>query len=72
MTINELARMVADGFNHVEERFNEVDERFDKVDARFDRLEGRMGGLEGRMDTIVIPALDSHAHRMKRLEGKLA
>ncbi|MBI5139920.1 MAG: hypothetical protein HZA94_00495 [Candidatus Vogelbacteria bacterium] len=45
VTINDLAVMVKNGFEH-------VDVRFEQVDKRFEHLEGRMNNLEGGMDQL--------------------
>lgn len=39
MTIDDLAVMVAKGFDGVNTRFNEVDKRFDEVDKRLNEVE---------------------------------
>lgn len=39
MTIDDLAVMVAKGFDEVGKRFNEVDKKFDKVDKRLNEVE---------------------------------
>lgn len=40
--INNLATMVAKGFESVDKRFESVDKRFEDVDKRFDKIEKRL------------------------------
>ena len=57
-TIEDLARMTAEGFEGVESKmkkgFDEVDKRFNEVDKRFDRIENIL--------------LRDHLNRIERLE----
>lgn len=46
MTIDDLAIMVASGFQGVDSRLDKVDSRLDKVDSRLDKVESRLGVLE--------------------------
>jgi len=41
MTVYDLARLMMQGFDRVDERFEQVDARFDRLEARFDSLEYR-------------------------------
>ena len=62
ITNDELAQMVAKGFDGVDERFNEVEKKMatkddikkldKKLSKKIDGVEGRLGGLERRIDDI--------------------
>lgn len=71
-TINDLARMMADGFSAVQESFTafqvHVDERFDALEGRVDTLEKEVRTINQRIDTVVIPVIDDHSRRIKNLE----
>jgi len=45
-TLDDLAIMVAHGFERIENRFTGVDEKFDQIDSRFDKLEKRLEDVE--------------------------
>ncbi|MCI0565694.1 hypothetical protein L0Y46_00695 [bacterium] len=45
MTIDDLAVMVAAGFEGVDRRFEGVDRRFEGVDKKFERIEHKMEGM---------------------------
>ncbi len=50
---DELAIMIKDSFEHVEERFEGIDNRLDKIDDRFDRIENvSIGGHERRIEHL--------------------
>ncbi|MEK7575761.1 MAG: hypothetical protein AAB491_01585 [Patescibacteria group bacterium] len=57
-TINDLARMIAEGFKEtakkadIDKRFEQVDEQFKQVDKRFERVDGQFEGVNGRLDNI--------------------
>lgn len=83
ITLESLARMVANGFTEmksymderfddVDKRFDDVDNRFDEVDKKFDRVNKRIDETNRIMDVIVVPALDDHSRRIKDLELKVA
>ena len=46
--LDELARMVAQGFAHVEERFKKVDEQFARIDARFEKVDEQFARIDDR------------------------
>jgi len=52
MTLEELARMIAGGFDAVSERFNRMDERFEQVDERFNRVDERFNRVDERFDRV--------------------
>ena len=56
--IDSLARMVAQGFAEMGERF--------------DGLEKTVNETNKRIDTVVVPTLDAHSHRIKKLEEQIA
>ena len=52
-TVDNLAVMVAKGFERVDARFDGIDKRLDKVDTRLDHIENLLiRGLENRTDKI--------------------
>ena len=56
VTIDELATMVARGFERIDKRFDKVEERLDDIDYRLSKIEGnherRIDILEERMATV--------------------
>ena len=52
MTIDDLALMVAKGFNEVHEMFSKVDKKFDKVDERFDGVESNLVKIRGDISSL--------------------
>lgn len=61
ITIDQLAMMVAKGFERVDNRFDEVDKRFDKVEERLDDIDYRLSKIEG-----------NHERRIDILEARMA
>jgi len=65
VTIDDLAVMVAKGFDHVENkmdvRFQAVDKRFDGIDKRLDDIDYRLGKIES-----------NHERRLDILEDRMA
>lgn len=65
ITIDELAIMVAKGFEHLESKmdgkFKEVDKKFDKVNERLDDIDYRLSKIEG-----------NHERRLDILEERMA
>lgn len=59
VTNNDLARMIKQGFDGVDEQFKEtakkvdVDRRFDAVDKRFETMGHRLNAIEHRLDLTV-------------------
>ena len=52
MTLDDLAVLVADGFNDVGGRLDKLDGRMDKMDSSMDKLDSRMDKLDSRMDNL--------------------
>lgn len=58
-TLDQLARMMAEGFDRMENRFDAidlrfaaVDERFEAIDKRFERIDRRFELIDGRFDSL--------------------
>ena len=68
ITNEDLARMIAGGFNEMHEKFDAIDKRFEDVDKRFDNIEATMAT---KSDIQRIEArLDNHEDRIVVLENK--
>jgi hypothetical protein len=52
ITLDDLAGMVKQGFDNVDERFDKIDGRLDKIDGRLDKVEGRLDKVDGKLDKI--------------------
>ena len=52
ITINDLAVMVKNGFDQMDERFDKIDKRFLSVEGRLNNLEDGMGNLDSRMSGL--------------------
>ena len=52
VTLDNLALMVAEGFNDQSERFGKLETRMDKLETRMDKLETRMDKLETEMGKL--------------------
>ncbi|MDB5237644.1 MAG: hypothetical protein JWL88_746 [Parcubacteria group bacterium] len=85
ITINELAKMVSDGFIRVDERFDQIDKRFDRLEDRVGNVEGKVGSLEVKIGSLeieihgtsqridrLVSVIDDHSKRIKKLEMKAA
>lgn len=70
VTNEELALMIKDGFEGVDERFEKVDERFEKVEERLENLELGQNRIERKLD-VEVKAIDEHDKRIKALETKV-
>ncbi|MBI2450980.1 MAG: hypothetical protein HYV52_01410 [Parcubacteria group bacterium] len=73
--IENLARIVAKGFESVDkrfqridERFEQVDKRFEQVDRRFDRLEDRVVNIDSRLGVIERDVAEIRKHFVYRDE----
>lgn len=64
ITLDDLARMVQKGFDHVDKRLTEIDNRVEKVDNRFDSIENGLSGLVRGQEDIQL-RLDNCAHRFE-------
>ncbi len=66
VTLDDLALMVKNGFDHMDKKFDKVDVRFDKVDERLDKVEDRLDKVEQS-----VYVLDSHMKTLEVRVGKL-
>lgn len=80
--IDSLACMVAEGFReigsdikvlkqdvmHISDKLDGAIGRIDATNKRIDETNYRISEINHRIETIVIPLLDDHAHRIKNLE----
>ncbi len=81
ITNNELARMVQEGFAHIDDRFKMIDERFEsvddqlsRVDRRFDIVDERFKDLEAKVDSVQMTLLhhmDAEATHRGQLEHRI-
>jgi DNA anti-recombination protein RmuC len=80
ITIDDLAQMVAKGFDGVDENFGKVYERFEKVDEKFEKIDERFEKIEDileRMDREMVKKYDleyllsKHDKRITHLEESL-
>ena len=76
MTLDDLARIVQNGFLKIDERLDSMDERLDSMDERLDSMDGRLHNLENttadikadlnkKVDKIEYNTLE---YRVERLE----
>ncbi len=63
-SIDDLARMVKDGFDGVDKRLSDHDKRLDKIDGRLDKM-------DGRLDRIELLAFGDYRRRIERLEDEV-
>jgi archaellum component FlaC len=71
ITLEDLAMMVARGFNEVSIRFTGVETRLDKVETRLNRVETRLDRVETRLDRIENLILTDYRNRLERVEDKI-
>lgn len=73
ITMNDLARIVQDGFLKIDERFDGVEQRLDGVEQRLDGVEQRLDNIQTnlnkKVDRIDHNTLD---YRVEKLEEKFA
>ena len=50
ITLEQLAEMIANGFNDVQQSFEKVDQRFEQVGQRFERMELRLDQMTPNFD----------------------
>ncbi|NTV41435.1 MAG: hypothetical protein HGA61_04140 [Candidatus Moranbacteria bacterium] len=80
ITMDDLARIVQDGFLKIDERFDGVEQRLDGVEQRLDGVEQRLDGVEQRLDNIQanlnkkVDRIDHNTldYRVEKLEEKFA
>lgn len=75
VTIDDLAIMVAKGFEAVDKRFNDVDKRFNAVDKRLDDVEESIATTNNNVlnlgdRTVLKFEFDKLVTRVVRLERK--
>ena len=68
ITLEDLARMVQEGFVHIEAKF---EKRFVAIETRLDRIEERLDNIETRLNRIEYSILTSYRDRIERLEDKI-
>ena len=66
ITMDDLARIVQDGFLKIDERFDGVEQRLDGVEQRLDNIQAN---LNKKVDRIDHNTLD---YRVEKLEEKFA
>ncbi|MEI7750214.1 MAG: hypothetical protein WCJ25_04400 [Candidatus Moraniibacteriota bacterium] len=52
MTLDDLARIVQNGFLKIDERLDSMDERLDSMDTRLDSMDGRLDSMDARLDSM--------------------
>ena len=52
MKVQELAQVISERFDKVDQRFDRMDQRFGKIDQRFDRMDQRFGKIDQRFDRM--------------------
>ncbi|MDP4001274.1 MAG: hypothetical protein Q8P83_03465 [bacterium] len=70
VTNEELARMIAGGFNNVETRLGGVETRLTGVEGEMLKVHERLGAVESKLDRALFKEIDSLETRVKRLEAK--
>ena len=72
ITIEDLARMVGEGFDSMDKGFNNVDRRFDGVDKKFKEINARLNRIENIILKQYSQKIEILERRMKHLEEALA
>ena len=78
--LDDIARIVQNGFLKIDERFDGMNKRFDGVEERLDGVEERLASVEKKIDRIegeIIKKVDTvkyntTKYRVKKLEEKFA
>ncbi len=52
VTLDDLARMVANGFSEVDTRFDSVENRLESVEIKLESVDSRLEEVEGRLKTV--------------------
>lgn len=68
-TVEKLAVLVADGFEHIDRRFEHVDSRFEQVDSRFEQVDRRFDRIDTQLEHIEAELGDIH-RRIESLEER--
>ena len=69
--LDTLARLVSNGFAHVNERLNDVEGRLDKIETRLEAVETSVESIDRRLHRIEDVLLEDHGVRLKRLEAEV-
>jgi len=73
ITNDQLATMVAKGFDGVDKRFNEVDKRFNEVDKSFNEVDKRFDRVEKRLAVIEFEITElAHRAELEQLKTRIA
>ncbi len=68
VSVNDLAIMVAKGFESVNQRFDQIDTRFAKIDLRFEKIENKMDVLDENLKATRREILDIGDRFVPRFE----
>lgn len=66
--VENLARIVARGFEGINKRFEQVDKRFEQVDRRLESVEGRLDHVDARLGVIERDIAEIRRHFVYRDE----
>ncbi len=66
--IENLARIVAKGFEQVDKRFEQVDKRFEQVDKHFEKVENELSFSNARLNTLERDVAEIKRHFVSRNE----
>ncbi len=73
ITLDDLALMIAKGFDSVDKRFERVDKRFERVDEHFEKIEKRLDKIEADLNKKVDKIdYNTLTYRVEKLEKKFA
>lgn len=73
ITIDELAMMVAKGFNAMDEKFNAVDEKFNAMDEKLNAMDEKLTTIQADMNKKVDRVdYNTLTYRVEKLEKKFA
>ena len=66
--IENLARIVAKGFEMVDKRFEQVDKRFEQIDNHLEHIDNHIEHIDARLDTIEHDIVDIKGYVVNRNE----
>lgn len=66
--IENLARIVARGFELMDKRFEQVDKRFEQADKKIERIDGHILHIDARLNTIEHDITEIRKHFVYRDE----
>ena len=69
--VENLARIVARGFEAVDKRFEQIDKRFEAVDKRFEAVDKRFEAADKRFELIAASLMNINA-RLDVIEGDVS